>query len=126
MMASSVSSGFLRSENGSRVMNIEPKFEPLAPCTKEKPATVSVCATPLVLRVMSSIFAKAALVRCSDAASGSCTLTMIRPWSCCGTNPRGLLTSFTSASKELLRSSNDLSMMNIVPKFGPVALCGML
>ncbi len=89
MMASSLSSGSFRWENGSRVMNIEPKFEPLAPCTKEKPATVSVCATPLVLRAISSTFAKAALVRSSDAASGSCTPTMIRPWSCCGTNPRG-------------------------------------
>ena len=34
-------------------MNIEPKFEPLAPCTKEKPATVSTCATPLVCSAIS-------------------------------------------------------------------------
>ena len=36
-----------------------------------------------------STWATASWVRCSDAESGSWTLTISRPWSCCGTKPVG-------------------------------------
>ena len=75
MIASSFSSGERRFSKGSKMTNIEPKFEPLAACTNEYPATVSVCTTPGVCRVISSIFASASLVRSKEAESGSWTAT---------------------------------------------------
>ena len=46
MMASACSSGFCRSSNGLRITNIEPKFEPLAVSSSDRPATPVVCSTP--------------------------------------------------------------------------------
>ena len=49
----------------------------------------TVCATPGVSRAIFSTCAMASWVRCSDAESGSWTLTISRPWSCCGMKPVG-------------------------------------
>ena len=80
MIASSLSSRRPRRfSNGSRVMNIEPKLEPLADCTKEKPATVRVWATPGCCRAIFSICARASSVRCNDAESGNWMPARMRP-----------------------------------------------
>ncbi len=70
-------------------MNIEPKLEALACSRNDIPAMATVCATPGVSRAISSTLAIASWVRCSDAESGNWTLTMSRPWSCCGMKPVG-------------------------------------
>ena len=70
-------------------MNIEPKLELLADWRNESPAMTTVCATPGVSRAILSTRASVSCERWSDAESGSWTLTMSRPWSCCGMKPAG-------------------------------------
>ncbi len=64
--------------------NIEPKFELLAVSRNDMPETVIVWATPGVCRAIFSTWAITSCVRCTEAESGSCTLTSSQPWSCWG------------------------------------------
>ena len=70
-------------------MNIDAKFELLACKRNELPAKATVCAIPPTLCEIFSILATTALVRSSEAESGSWILAISRPWSCCGMNPVG-------------------------------------
>ena len=95
MIAVSRSSGLWRSLNGSRTMNIDAKLELLAWSRNDMPPMPTVCATPRLLlpsesrRAIRSTSFRAAWVCSSDHESGSWTLTMRRPWSCCGMKPVG-------------------------------------
>ena len=84
-----------RFSNGSRITNIEPKLELFACWMNEMPLIAWVWAMPGVARVILSTCATTALVRSSEAESGSCTLMIMRPMSCCGTNPAGALAKTT-------------------------------
>ena len=74
-----------------RITNIEAKFELLADCTNDMPATVITCATPGVARVIRWSWSSVSWVRWSEAESGNWTLTISRPWSCSGTKPVGAI-----------------------------------
>ena len=70
--------------------NIDPKFELFAESTNDIPAIVDRVRHAGRLRGRSARSRPAASwVRWSDAESGSWTLTISRPWSCCGMNPVG-------------------------------------
>jgi hypothetical protein len=79
--------------------NIEPKFDPYALMTNELPATAFTWLTGRTLfpapssnSVSSAIrltFDITSRVRSALAASGSCTLQIMYPLSCCGMNPVG-------------------------------------
>ena len=93
MMSSAPRPGFCRSWNGLSTMNIEPTFDAEVWITNDIPAMPTVCSTPGVAWVISTILAMAASVRWSDAESGSWTPTISRPWSCWGMKPLGALSS---------------------------------
>ena len=66
-MASALKSGSRRSSNGFSVMNIEPRFEPMALSTNERPGLPRVWATPGVSRAIFSTARLTSAVRSSDA-----------------------------------------------------------
>ena len=70
-------------------MNPEAKFGLFACNRNELPLIETIWPTPSVCRAIFSILATAALVRSSEVESGNCTLTIRRPWSCCGIKPVG-------------------------------------
>ena len=82
-------------------MNIEPKLEALDCNRNDIPEIVTVWATPGVSRAILSTSSMAAWVRCNDAESGNWTLTISRPWSCCGMKPVGACwnTQYVSTTK---------------------------
>jgi len=74
-MASPERSAAVRRRKSSSITNIEPKFGAFAFNSSDWPATATVCLTPWVSSVIASICRMTRSVRCSDAESGSCTLT---------------------------------------------------
>ena len=66
-------------ERLSRITNIEAKFEPLTVIRMDWPATAIVWCHARASQGRSSIFGHDLLVRCTEAESGNCTLTISRP-----------------------------------------------